>query len=166
LLRRWRQQGFEFSPDEPSALLQSFGGPCGVLAAVQAYFLKNLLFVQRQENWRKPESRECLLVQALCDILCRAAPRAESPYVLVMNPGLHNRDLSFTDFHNQLLLRSVASRDELEAFLLSVIEQYQTEYGVLCFLYSVMLTRGLDQIAADMACDAQPMIALPFGHAN
>lgn len=35
--------GFEFSPDEPSALIQKEGGPCGVIAPVQAFLLKILL---------------------------------------------------------------------------------------------------------------------------
>lgn len=35
--------GFEFSDIEPSALVQRQGGPCGVLAPVQAFLLKILL---------------------------------------------------------------------------------------------------------------------------
>lgn len=35
--------GFEFSADEPSALLQKQGGPCAVIAPVQAYLLKILI---------------------------------------------------------------------------------------------------------------------------
>lgn len=35
--------GFEFSQDEPSALIQKEGGPCGVIAPVQAFLLKILL---------------------------------------------------------------------------------------------------------------------------
>lgn len=35
--------GFEFSDAEPSALLQKQGGPCGVIAPVQAFLLKILL---------------------------------------------------------------------------------------------------------------------------
>lgn len=35
--------GFEFSEYEPSALVQRQGGPCAVIAPVQAYLLKTLL---------------------------------------------------------------------------------------------------------------------------
>lgn len=38
-----RGSGFEFSDVEPSALVQRQGGPCAVIAPVQAYLLKNLL---------------------------------------------------------------------------------------------------------------------------
>ena len=44
---RWHQQGLQFSDDAGTrfGLLQTQGGPCGLLAAVQAYMLKNLLFL-------------------------------------------------------------------------------------------------------------------------
>lgn len=35
--------GFEFSNEEPSALVQKQGGPCAVIAPVQAYILKILI---------------------------------------------------------------------------------------------------------------------------
>lgn len=44
---RWYQQGFEFqapSSDFPLGLVQGHGGPCGVLAAVQAEILRLFLF--------------------------------------------------------------------------------------------------------------------------
>lgn len=39
----WIFIGFEFSDCEPSALVQRQGGPCAVIAPVQAYLLKFLL---------------------------------------------------------------------------------------------------------------------------
>lgn len=42
VFRRW-SQGFDFSAYEPSALVQHDGGPCCVIAPVQAYLLKILL---------------------------------------------------------------------------------------------------------------------------
>lgn len=38
--------GFEFSEVEPSALVQKQGGPCAVIAPVQAYLLKILLHAE------------------------------------------------------------------------------------------------------------------------
>lgn len=35
--------GFEFSESEPSALVQRQGGPCAVIAPVQAFLLKTIL---------------------------------------------------------------------------------------------------------------------------
>ena len=36
--------GFEWSADESCALLQHFGGPCAVLAPIQALFIRELIF--------------------------------------------------------------------------------------------------------------------------
>ncbi|XP_075509450.1 uncharacterized protein LOC142545903 [Primulina tabacum] len=46
VLAQWSNQGIRFSPDPETSmgLVQHEGGPCGVLAAVQAFVLKYLLF--------------------------------------------------------------------------------------------------------------------------
>ncbi|XP_030544044.1 ubiquitin carboxyl-terminal hydrolase MINDY-3 isoform X2 [Rhodamnia argentea] len=46
ILAQWSNQGIRFSPDPETSmgLVQHEGGPCGVLAAVQAFVLKCLLF--------------------------------------------------------------------------------------------------------------------------
>ncbi len=44
--------GFVFSDDEPTALVQLEGGPCAVIAPIQAFLLKNVLFShKRKEEW-------------------------------------------------------------------------------------------------------------------
>lgn len=45
--------GFEFSPSEPTALIQRQGGPCAVIAPVQAYLLTHLLAAETTVN-QKP----------------------------------------------------------------------------------------------------------------
>lgn len=42
LFLRW-SQGFAYSSDEHTALVQRDGGPCAVIAPVQAFLLKQLL---------------------------------------------------------------------------------------------------------------------------
>ncbi|KAG8064456.1 hypothetical protein GUJ93_ZPchr0004g39315, partial [Zizania palustris] len=46
VLAQWSNQGIRFSPDAETTmgLVQHEGGPCGVLATVQAYVLKYILF--------------------------------------------------------------------------------------------------------------------------
>ncbi|XAR49650.1 hypothetical protein NMG60_11032915 [Bertholletia excelsa] len=46
ILAQWSNQGIRFSPDPDTSmgLVQHEGGPCGVLAAIQAFVLKYLLF--------------------------------------------------------------------------------------------------------------------------
>lgn len=49
-------KGFIFSEDEPMALLQKEGGPCAIIAPLQAFILKNLLFGDEpKEHWRQTE---------------------------------------------------------------------------------------------------------------
>uniref|UniRef100_A0A453BYQ4 Deubiquitinating enzyme MINDY-3/4 conserved domain-containing protein n=1 Tax=Aegilops tauschii subsp. strangulata TaxID=200361 RepID=A0A453BYQ4_AEGTS len=55
VLAQWSNQGIRFSSDPETAmgLVQHEGGPCGVLATVQAYVLKYLLFFS--DNLGNPE---------------------------------------------------------------------------------------------------------------
>ncbi|KAK1435527.1 hypothetical protein QVD17_01292 [Tagetes erecta] len=50
ILAQWSNQGIRFSPDEETSmgLVQHEGGPCGVLAALQAFVLKYLLFFPQE----------------------------------------------------------------------------------------------------------------------
>jgi len=53
---RW-SQGFIFdNKKEPTALLQYNGGPCAVIAAVQAFLLRELIFCAKcGDTWRTPD---------------------------------------------------------------------------------------------------------------
>lgn len=44
--------GFHFSYEESTALLQCEGGPCAVLAPVQAFLIKTLLETASTDEWR------------------------------------------------------------------------------------------------------------------
>lgn len=50
ILAQWTNQGIRFSPDPETSmgLVQHEGGPCGVLATIQAFVLKHLLFVREE----------------------------------------------------------------------------------------------------------------------
>ncbi|XP_030382622.1 ubiquitin carboxyl-terminal hydrolase MINDY-3 homolog [Scaptodrosophila lebanonensis] len=75
VFNRW-SQGFEFSDVEPSALVQKQGGPCAVIAPVQAYLLKIIIMDMPSVKLTEltPDRCQSLLIQALCNILknCRA----------------------------------------------------------------------------------------------
>jgi len=53
--------GFYFSKDEPTALVQTEGGPCAVLAPVQAFILKSLLSKTVGNNWREVRTKHWVL---------------------------------------------------------------------------------------------------------
>uniref|UniRef100_A0A182KGW2 Ubiquitin carboxyl-terminal hydrolase MINDY n=1 Tax=Anopheles christyi TaxID=43041 RepID=A0A182KGW2_9DIPT len=72
VFRRWLQ-GFSFSDREPSALVQRDGGPCCVIAPVQAYLLKILLMESPAHSFNELTADKCktLLIQAVCQILMK-----------------------------------------------------------------------------------------------
>ncbi|XP_052899946.1 ubiquitin carboxyl-terminal hydrolase MINDY-3 homolog [Anopheles moucheti] len=72
VFRRWLQ-GFSFSDFEPSALVQRDGGPCCVIAPVQAYLLKILLMESPEHGFNELTADKCktLLIQAVCQILMK-----------------------------------------------------------------------------------------------
>ena len=62
--------GFIFSEDEPAAaLLQNEGGPCAIIAPLQGFILKNLLYQedghQPVEHWQQIDGREGLFLGSL-----------------------------------------------------------------------------------------------------
>eukprot|EP00904_Undaria_pinnatifida_P010389 jgi/Undpi1/6480/HiC_scaffold_20.g08959.m1 len=77
----WREQGFYFCNVEGLryGLVQAEGGPCGVLAVVQAFMLECMIFgdsgdASEELDWRNPKRshRERLLVSAMSSIIWRA----------------------------------------------------------------------------------------------
>lgn len=65
LFQRW-SQGFTCSPEECSALVQRDGGPCAVIAPVQAFIVKQILMDEKavQNNeWRQVRVYTCLILK-------------------------------------------------------------------------------------------------------
>ncbi|XP_042494523.1 ubiquitin carboxyl-terminal hydrolase MINDY-3-like [Macadamia integrifolia] len=57
IIAQWTNQGIRFSPDPETCmgLVQHEGGPCGVLATIQAFVLKYLLFFPDQIGMHSPK---------------------------------------------------------------------------------------------------------------
>ena len=69
------------------AIFQDKGGPCGILATVQAFFLKHLLFVQKQTlNNINLMTRNNILASAITDILLNSASGNPSGAVQLVLP--------------------------------------------------------------------------------
>ncbi|OXU26050.1 hypothetical protein TSAR_003861 [Trichomalopsis sarcophagae] len=87
VFKRWAQ-GFYFSPHEHTALVQAEGGPCAVIAPLQAFILKQLLAESDISTWHeiKPEKCDQLLVKAMAETLTQAAEPTNLKYsVLLMD---------------------------------------------------------------------------------
>ncbi|ETV98157.1 hypothetical protein H310_08892 [Aphanomyces invadans] len=146
LSSHWTHQGFAFSQVEglKYGIVQHEGGPCGVMAVVQAYVLY-YLFKEDSATWDAvtPQQATTALTQALAHIIWQAGTGGSCKVALI--PGE-------TPALDQIAVVQLNTRRELELYLTANIEQFRASkgYGAVLVVASVMLTRGLATIEADM----------------
>ncbi|XP_016872160.1 ubiquitin carboxyl-terminal hydrolase MINDY-3 isoform X3 [Homo sapiens] len=190
---RWTQ-GFVFSESEGSALEQFEGGPCAVIAPVQAFLLKKLLFSSEKSSWRdcSEEEQKELLCHTLCDILESACCDHSGSYCLVSwlrgktteetasisgspaesscqvehSSALAVEELGFERFHALIQKRSFRSLPELKDAVLDQYSMWGNKFGVLLFLYSVLLTKGIENIKNEIEDASEPLIDPVYGHGS
>ncbi|XP_077513966.1 putative ubiquitin carboxyl-terminal hydrolase MINDY-4 [Amblyomma americanum] len=159
----WASQGFTFTKSNavPYGLLQKKGGPCGVLAAVQAYMIKELLWPQGGLQNADPSGfevdvsrRNAALARALAFILWQAG---DSSRAIVANPTgvnvAHTDDILASDgIIETLTLSTFTSKVALQEYYSSCIFKLQEENCSSCvsFLISVLMTHGLERIREEM----------------
>ncbi|XP_026638888.1 ubiquitin carboxyl-terminal hydrolase MINDY-3 isoform X2 [Microtus pennsylvanicus] len=189
---RWTQ-GFVFSESEGSALEQFEGGPCAVIAPVQAFLLKKLLFSSEKSSWRdcSEEEQKELLCHTLCDILESACDSSGS-YCLVSwlrgrtteetasiagspaqsscqvehSSALAVEELGFERFHALIQKKSFRTVSELKDAVLDQYSMWGNRFGVLLFLYSVLLTKGIENIKNSIEDANEPLIDPVYGHGS
>jgi len=176
VLRRWAQ-GFSFSEAEPTALVQTKGGPCGVLAPVQGYLMKNLLFPSEARQaeltaagggWQGCTIMGSVLAWSLADILMQvtAQPGSSADVIVAVAGGGGEGAAAFDDLHAQIRYRKLQGRAAVEAELMELAPLLSGPNGVLLFLYSCIATRGTATVTDDLGIDVEPLVSMPFGHAN
>jgi len=248
LFRRW-SQGIVFSTEEPTALVQLEGGPCAILAPVQAFILKYLLsdpdvLQDNQLRHITVDKVDSYLCEALTEILHQAATVKDQPsqpapssklaqiqasssvhpsseqvnvpvttspqpitasadssqsantnasagqYRLVfLNEPLSSRISAESDpelmttppsivesnkrlqrpehevFHRNLRVFNLETRSQVESVLREKLEAIKGYYGVLQFLYSLILTKGISKLNHEMS-DATELIDPVYGHGS
>ncbi|CAK4148928.1 unnamed protein product [Aphanomyces euteiches] len=145
LSTHWTKQGFSFSTVDGLryGIVQHEGGPCGVMAVVQAYVLY-YLFKEDSATWQDAsrDQMQSALVLALTHIMWQAANGLTCKIALEGTaPALEH-----------ILVSQLNSRHELEKFISVHIRDYAdpTGYGVVLLVASVILSRGISVIEADM----------------
>lgn len=156
----WRQQGFCFAQIEGLryGLVQNTGGPCGVLAVVQAVFLKHLLFISQGKcsadaNLEVSNSRrDELLVEACAEIIWRCRPNEKADAVVAIQKlssriqqpdrALGYRPDGFTENMQLYRLTTHAEVVEVLQFYLLLFKE-RKGFGVVMFVYSCLLSRGV-----------------------
>ncbi|XP_071947086.1 probable ubiquitin carboxyl-terminal hydrolase MINDY-4 [Antedon mediterranea] len=157
----WYKQGFGFSNAArlEYGIVQHKGGPCGILASVQACMLQQLLFGERKHASSAslqplPTERSQCLAGGLADIFWRAGSRKSATVCLssgrtVFTCGGRYKADNLTETLN---LNTFSTYEDLSNFLKANIGAFegQNSPGVILSLYSVIFSRTVDKIIVDM----------------
>ena len=185
IVTQWTSQGLLLGRDDSfkHILLQLQGGPCGVLAPVQAFLVKHLVFkTDFGGDLRSVTSGDITraLKAALCETLWRAGDYEGGCLVRLSSPDWVARVKAGVDLLGDtcdldglvpcvlgsLRIKRFSGRlDFLEA-LGEALEDLRTDLGVLLVLLSILTTRGNERIQGDRDDPTQPLITTPFGHAS
>ena len=173
---------------EPTALLQSAGGPCAVLAPIQAFILKRCLQSKIPNlSSLTPESVTPLLQGAMCDILSQCREEEDSPMVLARvsrdvaevledsqdkeessSKRMRHSSHALVDvdtLHTCLTVESFGSVKNLGNYLDdNFSEIFGTKYDILSFLYSVVLTKGPNNIIGERQDMDESLIGIIVFH--
>ncbi|XP_043922680.1 probable ubiquitin carboxyl-terminal hydrolase MINDY-4 [Protopterus annectens] len=156
----WKIQNFKFGevPHLKYGIVQKKGGPCGILAAVQACFLQKLLFEENgnskgsQHLQPTPTQRTSCLVMCLADILWRAGDKKKAVVALssgkqqFIPAGRYKAD----GILEMLMLNTVSCFDDLQVLLGRSIFQFETgPFGCILFLLSAVFSRSVELVRAD-----------------
>ena len=165
----WKQQGFYFTQHAalPFGLVQRDGGPCGLIAAVQAEVLRELLW----SEWRtvrgvrevSEADQQRALVHALAAMLWRAGGGKQAKLVIEGGKGGGGgsaKGYKADGITECLLVHTATSYPSLCSLLYHHLSLYlhPHSHGLLLTLYSLCLSRGLPQLAADYDYDGCVLI--------
>ncbi|KFU89361.1 Protein FAM188B, partial [Chaetura pelagica] len=156
----WKIQSFTFNniPQLKYGIVQKKGGPCGVLAAVQACVLQQLIFADSNRNkdtcCLQPSEvhRTKCLTMALADILWRAGGNEKA---IVALPSGRQQFTPIGKYKadgilETLILHSATRYEDLIAFLQQNIHQFETgPCGCILLTVSVILSRSINLVRND-----------------
>ncbi|XP_033762139.1 probable ubiquitin carboxyl-terminal hydrolase MINDY-4 [Pecten maximus] len=158
----WRYQSFTFC-DLPSlkfGIVQKKGGPCGVLAAVQACVLREMLFGDTPvpfSRFSDPsiDERSGCLATALARIFWRAGENKTAVVVLPSGkPQFQTGKGKFKqdDLTETLMINHFKTHAELKSFVTQNLSQFELDgtSGVILALYSCIMSRFMDLVRSDM----------------
>uniref|UniRef100_A0A673BGS5 Ubiquitin carboxyl-terminal hydrolase MINDY n=1 Tax=Sphaeramia orbicularis TaxID=375764 RepID=A0A673BGS5_9TELE len=162
----------------------------------QAFLLKNILFNRESPNWRQmsEEEQKTALCSTLSEILESACSSPSTGFCLVTwakgqsphtsthtnaqtqshpqdvpepeSTALAAEELDFERFHSVLHKRTVMSVSDLREEVLSFYHTWRGCCGVLLFLYSVILTKGIENIRNEIQDTMEPLIDPVHGHGS
>ncbi|KAG3031816.1 hypothetical protein PC121_g2935 [Phytophthora cactorum] len=181
--QRWYQQGFELQSlrDFPLGLVQGHGGPCGVLAAVQAEMLRLFLFVrhrytlsnndfnlqQLMEHERLAEdeaARRQLLAEAMASLLVQCVGDDRAVHVVVQEDADKGAAATYRECTISVpFMPTENSPPDLVELLYHEMPAFCSPHGVINFTFSVLRTKGVAAVREEMDDPANTLTGA-FGH--
>ncbi|KAF7668340.1 hypothetical protein LDENG_00020530 [Lucifuga dentata] len=166
----WRNQGFAFSEthDLRYGIVQKKGGPCGVLASIQAFFLKKLLFENIESSMTglqrlRPSNttrRKCLVL-ALAEILWRAGDEKQATIAISSGrnhfspPGRYKSE----GVLEKITRFTVDNIKDLQFILEQHIEQFESgPLACILLTISAVLSRSVLKVREDMDVPTNTLI--------
>lgn len=150
------QQGFFFT-EEPEelryGLVQARGGPCGVLASVQARMLAFLDPTRREMAALSDEERREGLVQALSGALWECREGKRWPAAVCFSTKGTTGSMSFKEVAPTLRVYEAWRKGDLDSAVRDVLDQWGEPggHGVNLFVASLVMARGgPGKVVADM----------------
>ncbi|XP_076860473.1 putative ubiquitin carboxyl-terminal hydrolase MINDY-4 isoform X1 [Brachyhypopomus gauderio] len=165
----WKQQSFTFSgtPGLRYGIVQKKGGPCGVLAAVQAAVLQKLLFEggsrgsEAEQLQVSDAVRTRCLTDALTEILWRAGDGKKATVAInsgrrLFTPMGHYRSEGILEL---ITCVEVESFTELRQQLDDHITQFESgPFGCILLFLSAVLSRTIEGTRGDMDTPTSSLI--------
>ncbi|XP_062854314.1 probable ubiquitin carboxyl-terminal hydrolase MINDY-4 isoform X2 [Trichomycterus rosablanca] len=157
----WKCQSFSFSdnPDLSYGIVQKKGGPCGVLAAVQATVLQKLLFEGTSgdtpsKRLHVPDAvRTKCLTEAVAEILWRTGDGKRATVSInsgrnQFSPTRHYRSEGVLEM---ITCIDVKSLEDLKQLVNQHIHQFESgPFGCVLLVVSAVLSRTVQMVRADM----------------
>ncbi|XP_069047300.1 probable ubiquitin carboxyl-terminal hydrolase MINDY-4 isoform X1 [Lepisosteus oculatus] len=156
----WKAQSFTFSeiPQLKYGIVQKKGGPCGVLASVQACVLQKLLFEDTSTSSgtkklqpSKSTRTKCLIL-AVAEILWRAGEKKRATIAIssgrkhFVPAGRYKAD----GILETITLNTVTSLEDLKLFLNESIHQFELgPSGCILLTISAILSRSIELVRKD-----------------
>uniref|UniRef100_A0A8C4EM11 Ubiquitin carboxyl-terminal hydrolase MINDY n=1 Tax=Dicentrarchus labrax TaxID=13489 RepID=A0A8C4EM11_DICLA len=177
IFRRWTQ-GFVFSENEQTALEQFEGGPCAVIAPVQAFLLKNILFSRECSNWRQmsEEEQKTALCSTLSEILESACSSPSTGFCLVT---WAKGQSPHTSTHTNTQTQSQSQTQDMPESSQPPQEQQPSESYVSALAaedlgferfhnlpYLVLSVQGIENIRNEIQDTMEPLIDPVHGHGS
>lgn len=81
-------------------------------------------------------------------------------------PTAVNQESDESDFHNRLVVTTVETADQVATLYGQHFEMLSDRFGVLLLLYSVILTRGVENIKAELNDVTEPLIDNTYGYGS